>query len=224
MELNTTYKFVTTNDQKFSVSHPNKKDIHILRKVWHFVMGSLCASLYYFLTREQAITILAISGGVLIPFDIIRLYSPKLNKLILKSFGLIIRNEEHSRVSGMAYFVFAMFFVVVLFPKNIAMLGIYILAVGDPISSYFGLRFGKNKIIEGKSLEGSLACFVACSIITFIYLNVTHIMPANLIALSLIGGLAGSIAEMLPFNIDDNFIMPVFSSWIMWIAISLMSF
>jgi dolichol kinase len=55
------------------------------------------------------------------------------------------------------------------FPKVVALVAIYTLAVADPLSAIIGIKYGKTKIVKGKSLEGSLAFFTASLIITFSY-------------------------------------------------------
>ena len=37
------------------------------------------------------------------------------------------------------------------------------LALGDPVSSYIGVRYGKNPILGRKTLQGTLAGFVTCT-------------------------------------------------------------
>lgn len=89
------------------------------------------------------------------------------------------------------------------YPEPAAALAIYALAFGDSFSSIFGKLFGRIKIpfTGGKSVLGSIACFTAVFLIT--YLVVPEIKGALLIA----GG--AMVLEALPLRDLDNLIIPV---------------
>jgi dolichol kinase len=89
------------------------------------------------------------------------------------------------------------------YPEPAAALAIYALAFGDSFSSVFGKLFGRIKIpfTGGKSVVGSIACFTAVFLIT--YLVVPEIKGALLIA----GG--AMVLEALPLKDLDNVIIPV---------------
>ncbi|MBI4924881.1 MAG: hypothetical protein HY843_03070 [Bdellovibrio sp.] len=109
--------------------------------------------------------------------------------------------------------------MIALFPKTIAVLSILLLAFGDPIASLFGNLFGKLSIQfkNGKTLIGSLAGICICSVVSYIFLDLTMELPKHaLFQLSLFAGLAGGLSELLPFKIDDNFSVPVISGFVIW--------
>jgi len=43
-----------------------------------------------------------------------------------------------------------------------------------------------------------------------------------LIALTVMGGLAGGGAELLPLEVDDNFSIPIVSGFVLWLAFILL--
>jgi len=91
------------------------------------------------------------------------------------------------------------------------LLSVFFLIFSDPISSYVGIRFGKDKILPNKSLQGSSAGFVVCTIITFIYCLLEGHMGANIILFAFLAGIIGSISEMMSIFVDDNLTIPVIS-------------
>lgn len=88
-----------------------------------------------------------------------------------------------------------------IYPATAAALAIYALAFGDGIASLFGRAFGQTKIIAGKTLEGSLACFAA---VWFITLLVT-----GRIEVALAIAAVATVLEALPIDDLDNAILPV---------------
>lgn len=59
---------------------------------------------------------------------------------------------------------------------------------------------------------------MVCTLVTFIYLKTLAISGFSLLFVTLCGGLAGGMAELLPFDVDDNFIIPVVSGFVLWLA------
>jgi hypothetical protein len=55
-------------------------------------------------------------------------------------------------------------------------------------------------------------------VVTAIYLLSQGFDPRKILLLSFLGGFAGSVAELLPLNVDDNFAIPVVSGALMAFA------
>jgi dolichol kinase len=88
---------------------------------------------------------------------------------------------------------------IVLFPTNIAYASIAIVAIGDPVASYVGGGFGRRHIRRNKTLEGSIAGFIA------------SFLAASLIVLplaALVGSIGAMVTELLDIP-DDNLTMPI---------------
>lgn len=98
----------------------------------------------------------------------------------------------------------------------------FFLAFADPIASYFGIMYGKDKILREKSLQGFLAAFVVCSLLTFAFLNSYDLFAERMVLISLLGGLIGALAELIPIGkLDDNLTLPVLSAVSLWGLFSL---
>jgi dolichol kinase len=90
-----------------------------------------------------------------------------------------------------------------LYPEPAAVIAIYSLAFGDAISSIVGKTLGRVRLplLQGKSLEGSLACFV---VVFFASLRIIDsASAAGLIALT------ATVLEAVPVRDMDNILMPV---------------
>lgn len=101
-----------------------------------------------------------------------------------------------------------------LFPKEIAMASIMILALGDSVSHLYGLHYGKIKhpLSNAKFLEGTIAGFVAGFIGALIFLPWLEAFLASLAAM---------IVEAIEIKIgigqvDDNLIIPIVAGTIVW--------
>ena len=126
--------------------------------------------------------------------------------------GPLMRKSEANGSSGLPFYALGISLSLFLFRENIALLSIMFLIFSDPISSYFGIRFGKDKILPNKSLQGSVAGFSACYLLTLLYTMGSSASAANIFIFAVIAGLIGSLSELVSaFGIDDNLTIPVLS-------------
>lgn len=100
-----------------------------------------------------------------------------------------------------------------LFPKNIASAASAILAVGDSFSTIIGIHFGRHKIINNKSAEGTLAFFITAFLASLLFVN-----PVA----SFIGSAAAAVVELITppklskrshWILDDNLLIPITSGF-----------
>ena len=89
------------------------------------------------------------------------------------------------------------------FPAPAAAIGIYALAFGDGFASLIGKLFGRVRpvILFGKSLEGSIACFIAVFISAWL-------VSRNL-TVALAAAFAATAVEALPLKDYDNIALPI---------------
>ena len=167
-------------------------------------------AIYRYTTPMVSFIILVISTLLFIPADLLRLRKPALNKRLLKLFAWVIRDNEVNSPAGTTYLLLGTWVIYILFPRTIVELSLLFLAVGDPIASLFGLRFGRDKIWGRKTLQGSFGAFIACALLGFGYFYVENLMVERLLVISVAVGLIAAISELIPvFNLDDNLTFPI---------------
>ncbi|HAZ11855.1 MAG TPA: hypothetical protein DCY86_03640 [Bdellovibrionales bacterium] len=193
-----------------------RNDVHLMRKLWHMGTG-LCGLFLYFINGQQVFktaNILMALGCLALILEAMRLRYPSLNRFALSIMRPVMRESEKNTISGFPYYAMGVALSLYLFPERLAILSVIFLVFADPISSYFGINFGKDKLLPNKSLQGSLAGFVTCYALCLIYGLVYSSADFSLLIFALFGGLIGALSEMLSyFKIDDNFTIPVFSGF-----------
>jgi dolichol kinase len=97
------------------------------------------------------------------------------------------------------------------------------LAIADPLSAIFGIRFGKHRIVSHKSLEGSAAFFISTFLISFfiLYSGESDFLWITM-GVSAVIALCSSIFEMLPIKLDDNLTIPLAVGFVAWISSNLL--
>lgn len=203
---------INTLDNLNNLELKKRSDIHWARKIWHMagVFGMFLA--YTLLSPLASSIILTISVLLFVPGDFLRLRYPALNDWLVHAFKPIMRTHEIHKIAGTTYLLIGVCVVVAIFPPSVVALTLLFLAFADPIASVIGIKYGKDKIFGHKSIQGFMAAFAVCALLTAIYLASKNIMLDRVIVISLVAGLIGALAELVPIGkMDDNFTLPVLS-------------
>jgi dolichol kinase len=125
-----------------------------------------------------------------------------------RNFTLKFERKNVNPFSGAFFFYAGCALAFLFFPLNIASAACAMLAVGDSFSTLAGKKFGRHKI-GGKTLEGSLACFLSSFVAGIFFVS-----PV----ISIIGAFAAAASELLIPKLDDNITMPIVSGLVMFLA------
>jgi glycerol-3-phosphate acyltransferase PlsY len=151
--------------------------------------------------------VLIVIGVVFLIFlamEIIKFLRPKFKYFLLK-----YKAKEKRRISSMTLFLFSAGLTILIFDKYIAAMVLFFLVFGDLAAWALGKSFGKIKILD-KSLEGSIACFLVCALIAFIFFKLFGFS----LLIGLIGAFVASLVELSPIQ-EDNLAVPVITAIIM---------
>jgi diacylglycerol kinase (CTP) len=190
-----------------------RSDLHIPRKILHAGGVLAMVILYNHISRPAALTLMALGTLIFAGLDVGRQYSSNVNRALLLIFHPFMREHERHRLAGTTYLWIGVLMIVALFPPAIVNLSLLFLAVADPLASLVGILYGRDKILGQKSLQGTCAAFLACTLIAAVYFYTRQWMTERLVIVSLLAGFIGALAELVPvFDIDDNLTFPVVSS------------
>lgn len=196
-----------------------RKDLQIARRLFHMGNGVAVASLYWLsFSHQQMIHALGTIACLLYVFEQIRISYPEKAQKFLPMTKFIIRAEEQLKESAMVPYAFAVLLTIITFPKPIALIAIFTLAIADPLSAIIGIKYGKRRIVPHKSLEGSAAFFISTFIICLSILTIfAGGTSLGVILVTFAVAFAASGFEMLPLRIDDNLTIPLFTAFVLWI-------
>ena len=192
---------------------PHEELLEFRRKTLHLLIGVTIAALLW-LRILDAVILLSLAFFLLGFFLFLRELHYKIPFLF--TLLRLFEREKHIRTfpgKSAINFLFACALTAALFPRDIAVASIIILAFGDAISNIIGHHLGRTttplhpiKKIEGPIVAVCIASYVAGFFVPFHY------------AL-----LAASVAMILEFpewvffgvHIDDNLIIPLSSGFIL---------
>lgn len=207
--------------QGYPMELSDRKQPHIARKIWHIVGVGLVTWLYYVLPYSVAIGLLSGASILFISLDFLRFKSPWFKSAVTKMMILFIRKEELEKPTGLSFMCLGFWLLIMLFDREVALLTMLFVMLGDPVASYIGVRYGKDKIGD-KTVQGFLACFAVCVIVALIFLRVNDFNSSRWIYVSLLAALSASGAELIQINkVDDNLSMPVICGLLLTILFSL---
>ncbi len=191
-----------------------RSDLHIARKLWHMSTGVLGLILFYGSDQNTNFWGYGVLGIALLGFftDYLRQKNPGFNKFVIRLMGPLMRKSEREGVSGLPFYALGISLSLLFYQPDLALISIMFLIFSDPVSSFFGVLYGKDKILPNKSLQGFVAGFFTCYLVSLFYLLNSGIGSVNMLVFSLVAGVIGAGSELISaFNIDDNLTIPVIS-------------
>jgi len=207
------------------------------RMLWHVFPGALTVAIYRLVYYDRPalewrawpvaralLPLLAFFVAV----EALRHTFGGLNALFLRACGPFLRREEVHGVNKSVYYVAGVTAAMALFPVDVAVAAVLLLAVCDPAASAAGRTLGRRspRLLGSKSLAGSGAAAAAgAAVVCALYapaagLYAPHVQPLGagaLLALSLLGGSAAAAAELVGDRlVDDNLSLPLLAGAALW--------
>ena len=167
--------------------------------------------LFYFDSKVEALIILLPITLLASLIEYLRINSISVKNIFDKYLFSMLRNHEKSgKYTGATWVFISSTLSIGIFPKDIAIISLIYMSIGDTAAGLIGRKFGRIKIYN-KTLEGALAGFIVCLIVgLMIDLNLSKTVVA-------IGALSAAIIELMPISIDDNLRIPLFSGTVMYV-------
>ena len=168
-----------------------------LRQVVHLVFGLGIAGFVLVFDRNITISVLvlALFAGFILSDAISRGYTIPVVSTIIG--GLERRDAAPGK--GALFFALGALFSLVFFEKEVAFVGLVVLSLLDSITTIVGVRFGKTRIYNHKSLEGTLAGIAVTTAALCLL-----VPPMAALATAAVTGLAELLSP-----VDDNLVIPV---------------
>ncbi len=193
-----------------------RHDLHLLRKAWHMTTGGIGLLVFLSFELDQHFTGLVFVCLALVgfTFEFLRVRLDGLNQRVMAVMGPLMRTSERNSCSGLPFYALGAGACLMLFEREIAVLSILFLIFADPISSLFGILYGQKRLIPGKSLEGTMAGFITCYLLTLFVINVNqNISGLEVVVFCFFSGCIGAVSELLSFVADDNLTIPLLSGF-----------
>ena len=192
-----------------SIHEYQRKAIHLFNLIIPFG--------YWFLIPDQnQFKIIIITFTTLfILADFFRTKSKLIKKLFKMFFDKMLREHElKGQFTGATWVMISASVTILFFSKNIAIISLIFMSIGDTFAALIGKKYGKLKIYD-KSLEGFLGGLIVCLVAAYYYDPLPFYISG-------VGALTAMLFETLPLPLDDNFRIPIGSAIIMTILLGVL--
>jgi len=181
------------------------------RSLFHLASALVALALLYFLpSRAWLIGVSAAFAVSAWTMEVARRQSPAVNERLMALFSPVAHPHERHRVNSSTWYVSALLVLAIVAPRPAAEVGVLVLGVADPVAGLVGRRFGRTRLVAGRSLEGSTGFVVAGALVAAGWLAATTALPLpSLAVVAFAGALVGALAELVSTRVDDNFTIPL---------------
>lgn len=209
--LEPAYEAVAARLRDYRVHVPTLRPTNYARNAFHVCWGLIGLSLIEFVLTVDGLMWAA--GGFAVygwTTEATRRIWPRWNEVVMKLYGRIAHPHEWHRVNSATWYATALVALAATRSPLLCAVGVAVLAVADPAAALIGRRFGRIKLINGRSLEGSLAFVFAGVALTAPLLAGLHGFGwPHAFALAAGGSLTGALAELVSKRVDDNLTIPI---------------
>ncbi len=145
--------------------------------------------------------------------EVTRRRIPAWNLQLMRWFGPIAHRHEAFRVNSATWMGTGLAVIAPFFATPTLALAVATVGFGDPAAGFVGRRFGKHKLVNGRSVEGTLAYAVVAFLVGWAAMAVWHPeLGARGVVAAAVAGTTGALTELFCRNVDDNFLVPILSA------------
>ncbi len=210
--LQPSYEAIATSLRAEQIHVPTLRPTNWARSAFHVAGAAFAIVLIELIDSPLLLTCAASVYAVTFwLMELARRRSPRVNRALMGFFKPISHVHEARRVNSSTWYATALVALTLTQSDVLCVVAVSILGVGDPLAALVGRRFGRIKLLHGRSLEGTLTFFISGLLVSFALLRLLH--PALAIGATLAicatASLLGALAELLSLRIDDNLSVPL---------------
>ena len=150
---------------------------------------------------------MAVLALISLGLDLVRFRMAGLNRLFLRWLAPLLKHDEDHKITGASYMLAAALIAFLIFDRQVAVLALLFLALGDPAAALVGSRMPGPRLL-GKSPGGTVA-FAGVSMLVVLALSLSGRVDDHWGML--VGGLVAALVELAPLPLDDNLTIPLAS-------------
>ncbi len=216
------YEAVVHDLRDNDVDVPSLRPTNYVRNALHLascVAGVLALELSPSNTLPLAIALaFAVSGWTL---EFARTRSESVNAFCMRLFGKTAHPHEAHGVNSATWYATALVPIAWVGHVPAGVVALLVLGLADPAAAVVGRRFGRRKLVHGRTLEGTSAFVGVGTLASFAFLSLVH--PSLGLGRAAIaagfGALSGAIAEVVSKRLDDNLTIPLAAFGAAWLAL-----
>jgi dolichol kinase len=212
VQVQPAYETLAARLKAEAIHVPSLRPTNYQRSIFHVFSASMVVVLIQFVLPLKGLIVVAGLGFLSAwTMEISRRYSDTVNRILMRFFARVAHPHERYRINSSTWYTTALLILALMQSKMTSAVAVAVLGIADPVAAFVGRRWGKVALVNGRSLEGTLAFIFSGFLIAFGVLRLWYqhvpVGQAALIAFS--AAALGGLAELFSKRIDDNMSIPV---------------
>lgn len=202
---------------------------NLLRNLYHVGNAVAVILMVQYLLTTPVLRYLVAGVGFSLAWsmEISRMASPQVNAMLMRLFAPVAHPDEAHHVNSATWYTTSILLLALFSPLYAGVAGLAVLGLGDPAAALVGRRWGRHRLADGRSLEGTLAFVVVGTLAAWLALTLWYPEEASRGWLSLAAGTGGALSEVLSGRVasllglsrlDDNLVIPLVAAASMLLA------
>lgn len=207
--LHDAYDRLWSELRAMDVHVPTVRPSNHFRSVYHMASSSAVVVLAVLAPPTWLLPLALGFAGAAWTLETLRRFFPGFNDSVMSLFGPVAHPHEHGRINSGTWYVSGLVILSALAEPWLCAVAVAILGWGDPVAALVGRRWGRTRLLHGRTLEGSLAFVVAGALAAGATLALGYPQMPRIVWICLGAGAAGGLAELGSGRLDDNFTIPL---------------
>ncbi len=224
-QLGQAYESLSASLKAWSIQLPSLRPTNHTRSLVHVLTGIICLFLLeVVLSPRMRAIVPVVFATTFWGLEIWRRFSDRANDVLMWIFKKIAHPHEAHHVNSSTWYGTALAILGLTCPLVCCSIAVVVLGFADPAAAYVGRRYGKTKLVNGRSLEGSLTFAAVGTLVAFATIVIFHAQLGWSAALIIAASAAApaAAAELFSRRVDDNMSVPLAAAAGGWIALQLL--
>lgn len=191
---------------------PSLRPTNWARSLFHISAALVAVTTIEWANSPQLILLIAGTWAVSVwSLELGRRLDPRVNRALMRFFKPVAHLHEATRVNSSTWYATGLLLLALTRSSLLCATAVAVLGVADPLAALVGRKFGRIKLVHGRSLEGTLTFFVSGALVAFTVLRLFHasLNLGQALAVAVVAAGCGALAELFSLRIDDNLSVPV---------------
>lgn len=213
-QLRERYASLSSALRRERVKVPELRPTNYARSAFHVGAALVCLVLIVVLTSEQLPWAAGAFAAWAWSMEGLRRVSKRANAAMMAFFRPIAHEQERERVNSATWYMTSLVLLALTGSPLLCVTGVAVLGLADPLAGLVGRRFGRIRLMNGRSLEGTLTFVLVGTLAArgAMLLVDTTLASGSLWVTALAAGLAGGVVELASRRVDDNLSIPMASA------------
>jgi dolichol kinase len=225
LQLARAYERLSLSLQSWSVHVPSVRPTNYTRNVFHLTTAAVLVVVVEELLSARALWLVPLAAmSAAWSMEAMRQFNAPARRFLLWIFKTVAHPHERYRINSSTWYTTALAILGLSFEPMLCAVALAVLGAADPAAALVGRRFGRTKLVNGRSLEGSLAFTLVGTLAALSVLLIWHtdLSTRTIAAVAIGSALPAALAELLSRRIDDNLSVPLAAAAGGWVALQLM--